>query len=82
MPYEIRPLGKRGHYEVINVATGEVHAKDTTLKKAKAQLRLLNRLDCAEVEVYEDDVEDFKGAGFLTALQPVNYTNFLKDNFF
>jgi hypothetical protein len=44
MPYEIRPLGKRGHYEVINAETGEVHAKDTTLKKAKAQMRLLNRL--------------------------------------
>jgi hypothetical protein len=40
MPYEIikKPSGK---YEVINKLTGEIHAKGTTLKKAKAQVRLL-----------------------------------------
>jgi hypothetical protein len=45
MPYEIIPLGKRGHYQVINSVTGEVHAKDTTLKNAKAQVRLLYSLE-------------------------------------
>jgi hypothetical protein len=40
MPYDIikKPSGK---YEVINKLTGEIHAKGTTLKKAKAQVRLL-----------------------------------------
>lgn len=40
MPYEIRKL-KRGHYEVLNSETGQVHAKQTSLAKAKAQVRLL-----------------------------------------
>jgi hypothetical protein len=80
MPFEIRHLGNRGHYEVINVETGEVHAKDTTLKKAKAQMRLLSRLGGVEAST-EDAVT--VGAGFHTAsLQPVNYTDFLKSNFF
>jgi len=40
MPYEI--VKKRsGKYQVINRLTGEIHAKGTTLNKAKAQVRLL-----------------------------------------
>jgi hypothetical protein len=44
MPYEIikKPSGK---YQVINKITGEIHAKGTTLKKAKAQIRLLEMVD-------------------------------------
>ena len=40
MPYDILKL-KKGQYEVVNTDTGEVHAKQTTLAKAKAQVRLL-----------------------------------------
>jgi hypothetical protein len=44
MPYEIvkKPSGK---FQVINKNTGEIHAKGTTLKKAKAQVRLLGMVD-------------------------------------
>nr|WPF46654.1 MAG: hypothetical protein [Lake Baikal virophage 8] len=44
MPYEIikKPSGK---FQVINRLTGEIHAKGTTLKKAKAQVRLLESLE-------------------------------------
>lgn len=44
MPYEIRKL-KRGQYEVLNSKTGKVHAKHTSLVKAKAQVRLLGMKD-------------------------------------
>jgi len=40
MPYEIRQLSPR-KFEVINPISGEIHAKHTSLKKAKAQVRLL-----------------------------------------
>ena len=40
MPYEIRQLSPR-KFEVINPVSGEIHAKHTSLKKAKAQVRLL-----------------------------------------
>lgn len=39
MPYAIRKVGKK--FQVVNTATGEVHAKGTTKKKAEAQIRLL-----------------------------------------
>ena len=37
-------LRDKNLYKVINVKTGEVHAKGTTRKKAEAQIRLLNQL--------------------------------------
>jgi hypothetical protein len=40
MPYSIIET-KKGHYSVINSQTGKIHAKDTTLANAKAQIRLL-----------------------------------------
>jgi len=40
MPYEIRQLSPR-KFEVINPVSGEIHAKHTSLKNAKAQVRLL-----------------------------------------
>jgi len=39
MPYKIIAHGNA--YQVINADTGIVHAKNTTLNKAKAQVRLL-----------------------------------------
>jgi hypothetical protein len=44
MPYEIvkKPSGK---FQVVNKNTGEIHAKGTTLTKAKAQIRLLEMVD-------------------------------------
>lgn len=41
MPYGIVPLGNH-RYRVINLETGSVNAKSTTLQKALAQVRLLN----------------------------------------
>ena len=40
MPYEIQKDGKG--YRVVNRITGKVHAKHTSLAKAKAQIRLLH----------------------------------------
>lgn len=45
MPYKIIKLKGRNHYKVINSDTGKVHAKDTTLKNAKAQIRLLGMME-------------------------------------
>lgn len=43
MPYSIKKQGK--HFTVVNKDTGKVHAKHTTLDKAKAQIRLLHSLE-------------------------------------
>ena len=46
MPYEIIKLKKKGdRYKVINKETGNIKAYDTTLKNAKAQVRLLGGID-------------------------------------
>jgi len=45
MPYAIVKLRTPYHislYKVINKDTGFIHSKHTTLKKAEAQVRLLN----------------------------------------
>lgn len=43
MPYKIEKCKECGcgTYKVINIKTGKIHAKHTTLQKAKAQVRLL-----------------------------------------
>jgi hypothetical protein len=41
MPYFYRKIRGKDLYKVFNRETGEVHAKETTLDKAKAQIRLL-----------------------------------------
>lgn len=43
MPYKINQTV--GGFEVVNTATGMVHAKHTTRAKAEAQLRLLRALE-------------------------------------
>ena len=40
MPYAIVPLKKKGHFMVVNKDTGKIHAHDTNLENARAQLRL------------------------------------------
>ena len=46
MPYKIvKNKGKKNSYKVINKDNNSVKAKDTTLKKAKAQIRLLHYID-------------------------------------
>lgn len=45
MPYKIRKLPNQHLYRVYNAMTKEVKAKGTTLKKAKAMIRLLNAID-------------------------------------
>ena len=44
MPYKIIKKSAR-RYSVINPKNGKVHAKNTTLKRAKSQVRLLNAID-------------------------------------
>lgn len=47
MPYKIEKCKECGcgTYKVITTTTGKVHAKHTTLAKAKAQVRLLEGLE-------------------------------------
>lgn len=44
MPYTIRKLPNKYRYKVYNSISGKVHAKNTTLKKAKRQVALLTKL--------------------------------------
>jgi len=44
MPLGIYPAGHH-LYKVVNKDTGFVHAKHTTLQKAKAQVRVINAAD-------------------------------------
>jgi hypothetical protein len=44
MPYAIRPRGD-GAYEVVNTATGKVHAAHTSKTKAERQVRLLHMVE-------------------------------------
>lgn len=44
MPYKIVKL-KNNRYRVVNKDTGAIKARDTTLKRAKAQIRLLHYID-------------------------------------
>jgi hypothetical protein len=48
MPYSIRKIGKN-KYQVYNTATGEVHSKGTSKKKAEGQFRLLQGIARNEV---------------------------------
>jgi hypothetical protein len=45
MPIKVRKLPNKECYKVYNADTKKVHAKCSTLQKAKAQQRLLNALD-------------------------------------
>lgn len=42
MPYEIR-RNRDGTYTVRNAITGKVHAKRTTLRRARAQVRVMRQ---------------------------------------
>ena len=44
MPYKIIKKSN-GKYEVLNIDKNELKAKNTTLKKAQAQIRLLEYID-------------------------------------
>jgi len=48
MPFSIRKIGKN-KYQVYNTATGEIHSKGTTKKKAEGQFRLLQGIARKEV---------------------------------
>lgn len=48
MPYTIRKRGRK--YSVKNAITGRVFAYGTTLKRAKAQVRLLLSLDFKKIK--------------------------------
>jgi hypothetical protein len=47
MPYSIMK-NPTGSFSVINTKTGYIHAKNTTEKKAKAQIRLLYMMESKE----------------------------------
>ena len=48
MPFSIRKVGKN-KYQVYNTATGEIHSKGTTKKKAEGQFRLLQGIHRKEL---------------------------------
>ena len=69
MSYEIVKI-KNGHYSVVNLSTGKILCKDTTMKNAKAQIQLkkgksikvLPTLKMKEpIEINEFDGEGLKG---------------------
>jgi len=46
MPYKVvKKTGTETRFKVVNTKTGYVHAKGTTLKRAQAQVRLLNQIE-------------------------------------
>lgn len=45
MPISVRKVKNRNCYRVKNMRTGKIHAKCTSKKKAKGQMRLLNAVD-------------------------------------
>lgn len=49
MPFSIRKVGKN-KYQVYNTATGEIHSKGTSKKKAEGQFRLLQRAIVGDLE--------------------------------
>jgi len=63
MPFSIRKIGKN-KYQVYNTATGEIHSKGTTKKKAEGQFRLLQGIARKEVIGLEggalDDADTMK----------------------
>lgn len=44
MPYQIKKVSST-RYQVSNPKTGKIHAKKTTLQKAKSQVRLLTQIE-------------------------------------
>lgn len=50
MPYKVFPIPSSNYYKVKNTETGEVKAKRTTLKRANAQVRLLEGLEHGTVK--------------------------------
>ena len=49
MPYTIRKIRNEKLYSVKNTLTKKIHAKATTLSKAKSQVRLLEQLEKKKV---------------------------------
>jgi len=43
VPYQLRRV--RGGYQVVNAATGQVHAEHTSRDKAQRQIRLLHAVE-------------------------------------
>lgn len=62
--YKITKKGKPVCYSVINTESGKVHAKCSTLKDAKAQVRLLYGLESGMVP--KKQTESGKGVGKMT----------------
>ena len=49
MPFTIRKLPKKNLYRVTSTKTGEVKSYGTTLKKAKAQVRLMYMMNARKM---------------------------------
>ncbi len=60
MPFSIRKIGKN-KYQVYNTATGEIHSKGTTKKKAEGQFRLLQGIARKEVIGLEGGTRGLRG---------------------
>jgi hypothetical protein len=79
MPYKIEKCKECGcgTYKVITTTTGKVHAKHTTLKKAQAQVRLLEGLEKqAKPKIVEAPTKRMlkdKPCGMQCSHQPLTY---------
>ena len=49
MPYKIRKIKSR-KYKVVNSKTGKIYSKNTTLKRAKAQVRFLGMIESRKMK--------------------------------
>ena len=49
MPFEIKKIRNKNCWKVINLDTGKVHSKCTTLENAKKQVRLLYGLELKKI---------------------------------
>ena len=63
MPYEIKQISPR-KYQVINMLTGKVHSKGTTLKKAKQQVNILHT-----GEGFYEDAKNLAKKGYQSAVE-------------
>ncbi len=44
MPEKIKKIRGKNKFKVVNISTGQIHAKETTRGNAEAQVRFLNGL--------------------------------------
>jgi hypothetical protein len=81
--FEIRKI-KHGKFEVVNIDTGKIHAKSTTLRNAKSQVKLLNAMDHgfkpSKTYTWKDLVKsEMKGKSFSSKAEVNDYMKKLSE---